>query len=636
MKKIFFLLLLFVATFSAHARKFYFSSTTGNDSYTVAQAQNQSTPWKSLVNLHKFANGSSPFGAAPNRAAAGDTFLFKCGDVFSTGFGNANDDFGVVKWWNGVAGYTAPSGTAAAPIVFTSYGSGDRPNILFPNPTSVVGRNRYVLNFKNVGYIYITNLQFNDTRFAVNDKLTTAYTCSGLMIGESNASICNNIKVTNCNFSNICYGIRSCARIMEISNNTFTNFKSCGDTIGINDIGADALQPSGYKYLIKNNLIQGSWAYANANSSSQGKLGGGLETINDFDSSLIIYNVFLDNSGAMEFGQNAGTQYGPNDDTFAYNKFINNSCIAYVNVTGTFACTAARLRFWNNVIIENGNSRHTGANFGKDVLGDGQSFTTWSFWPTNPKNPSVDNPTGWRPFQYGSDAGVIADTLYDICNNVIWNNNGLIMKYTGRTKIKYRNNVYRLSGTSSLGASLDAGEINTTNKIFVDTSSINPANWDFNPQSGSPAINSGIRVGISNDWNGSTVTNPPSIGIFNYSSSSSPCVFTYGQWSTCSVVGVQNRDYTVSPVGCTGMPPLDSIQRTCNNGITISSFYYSSSNKRIYIKCNVTGVMTITNISGNITQTSNYNANGYFIRVDTLPTGTYFAATYGRSITFVR
>jgi hypothetical protein len=562
MKKLVFVLFLFLVTYTATARKFYFSFSTGNDTYTVAQAQSQSTPWKTLVNLHKFANGSYPFGAAPNRAAAGDTFLFKCGDVFTTGFGNSNDDFGVVKWWNGVAGYTAPTGTANAPIVFTSYGTGDKPNLLFPNPTAVIGKNRNVLTFKNVGYIYFNNLQFNDTRFSVNDKVTTAYTAVGLFIGESNASICNNIKVTNCNFSNTCYGIVSTARNFEISNNTFTNFKSGGDTIGINDIGADALQPSGYRYLIKNNLIQGSWAYANPNSSSQGKLGGGLETINDFDSSLVIYNTFLDNSGAMEFGQNAGTQYGPNDDTFAYNKFINNSAISYVNVTGTFACTAKNLHFWNNVIIENGNSRQTGANFGQDVLGDGQSFTTWRYWPSYPLNPSISNPTGWRPFQYSSDAGVVADTLYDIRNNVIWNNNGLIMKYTGRTKIKYRNNVYKLGGGSTLGASLDAGEVNTSNKVFVDTSSANPTNWDFNLQAGSPAINAGMYVGSFLDWSGVTATNPPSIGIYNYNTPPQSCTFTYGQWSVCSA-NVQTRTYTASPTGCTGTPPTDSITRTC-------------------------------------------------------------------------
>ena len=513
MKKV--LLVLLLLPLLSNARKFYFSSSTGSDAYSVKQAQSQSTPWKTLINLHKFANGSSPFGAAPNRAAAGDTFLFKCGDVFSSGWGNANDDFGVVKWWNGVSGYTSPTGTASKPIVFTSYGTGNKPNLLFPNPTSVIGKNRYVLNFKKVGYIYFNNIQFNDVRFPVNDKVTSAYTCSGLMIGESNASICNNIKVTNCNFSNTCYGIRSCARVVEISNNTFTNFKSCGDTIGINDIGADALQPSGYKYLIKNNLIQGSWAYANPNSSSQGKLGGGLEAINDFDSSLIIYNTFLDNSGAMEFGQNAGTQYGCNDDTFAYNKFINNSVVCYINVTGTFACTAKNMHFWNNVIIENGNSRHTGGKFGQNVLNDGQSFTTWRYWSAYPLNPSISNPTGWRPFQYSSDAGVVADTLYDIRNNVIWNNNGLTMKYSGRSKIKYMNNIYKLGGTSTLGAALSVGEILTTSKIFADTSSTNPANWDYRLTSGSPAINAGTYVGSFLDWGMGTSTNPPSRGIYN-------------------------------------------------------------------------------------------------------------------------
>lgn len=548
------LLLLILITSNAYSRKFYFSSSGGSDSYSVSQAQNPATPWKSLVNLHRFANGMSPFGAAPNRAAAGDTFLFKCGDVFSTGFNNSNDDFGVVKWWKGVAGYTAPTGTANAPIVFTSYGTGSKPNLLFPNPTAVVARNRYVLNFKNVGYLYFDNLQFNDTRFAVNDKVTSAYTCSGMMMGESNSSICNNIKVTNCNFSNTCYGIVSTARNFEISNNTFTNFKSCGDSIGINDIGADALQPSGYKYLIKNNLIQGSWAYANPNSSSQGKLGGGLETINDFDSSLIIYNTFLDNSGAMEFGQNNGTQYGPNDDTFAYNKFINSSVVSYVNVTGTFACTAARLHFWNNVIIENRNSRHNGSNFGQDVLNDGQSYTNWTYWPSYPLNPTINNPGGWRPFQYSSDAGVTADTLYDIRNNIFWNSNGLQIKYTGRTKIKYANNIYRLSGGASLGGTLGTGEFSTTSQLFADTSSANPMNWNFNLLPNSPGINGGVNLGLNYDFNLNPIAGNPDIGILEYTQVSPPTPpITPSLVGTANAVGILcNGGTTTVTIAATG------------------------------------------------------------------------------------
>ena len=567
MKKTLLVLLLCLSTVFTHARKFYFS-TSGSDSYTYIQAQNQATPWKSLVTLGCFAsslyNGFQQFGAYPNKAAAGDTFLFKCGDVFATGFNNSNDDFGVVKWWNGVAGYTAPTGTAANPIVFTSYGNGSLPNLLFPFPSAVVPKNKFVLNFKNVGYIYFDKLQFNDIRFSYTDKVTSAYTSCGMMVGESNASICNNIKVTNCYFSNTCYGIISCARNFEISNNIFTNFKSSGDTIGMNDIGADALQPSGYRYLIKNNLIQGSWAYANANSSSQGKLGGGLETINDFDSSLIIYNTFYDNSGAMEFGSNNGIEFGPNDDTFAFNKFINNSAISYVNVTGTFACTAKNLHFWNNVIIENSSSRHTGGNFGQDVLGDGQSFLNWSFWPTYPKNPTIDNPTGWRPFGYATDAGVAADTLYDIRNNIIWNNNGLVMKYTTaeRTKIKYSYNIYRLGGTSTVGASLGTGEISTSNKLFIDTSAVNPLNWNFYLQSGSPAIGAGTPVGISPDFGGIKVSNPPDIGIYKYSAK--PLLTISSTGITCKT----RTDGTITITVSGGTSPY---RYRLNNGIWQSS-----------------------------------------------------------------
>jgi hypothetical protein len=130
----------------------------------------------------------------------------------------------------------------------------------------------------------------------------------------------------------------------------------------------------------------------------------------------------------------------------------------------------------------------------------------------------VSNPTGWRPFQYGSDAGVTADTLYDIRNNVIWNNNGLVMKYSTRTKIKYSYNIYHLGGTSSLGAALGTGEISTTNKVFTDTSSNNPSNWNFNLLVDYP----GTYVGVSPDYNGSVVTNPPSIGILNYVATPSP------------------------------------------------------------------------------------------------------------------
>jgi hypothetical protein len=522
------LLVLLLFPLFSFGRKFYFSSSTGNDSYTTTQAQNPNTPWRTLVKLQNFAATSSPF---PNRAAAGDTFLFKRGDVFA----NGADDYGSVKWWGGGygagAGFNCPSGTAENPIVFTNYGNvaDDLPNILFPFPATTLNKFRHVLCFANVKHFVIDGLQFNDTRFPVIDKRTSSYCADGLQLGQVGSDAegvpgqISNFVVRNCRFSNIAYGIESYGDTIQILDNVFTNFKSAGDTIGINDIGADALLPSGKKYLIKGNYISGSWAYANPNSSSGGLLGGGLESINDFDSSLIIYNIFIDNSGGMEFGQNRGTQFGPNDDTFAYNLFINNGKVIYVNTVGSvFSCSAARIRFWNNVIVDNEKNRFTGAGFGGDAMGDGQSFASsgFIFWPQFPVNPSVDNYSGYRTFQYGSDNIVgNPDTLLDIRNNIIWNTCGTQIKYNNRTKIFYRNNVYRAVGgfafPTALGSTLGPGEVLANSvKIILDSSNAFPQNWDYRLAAASPAINAGNYVGAFLDYAGVQVSNPPDVGIY--------------------------------------------------------------------------------------------------------------------------
>jgi hypothetical protein len=51
---IFFTILLVFFLCSAHAATYYFSSVSGDDSRTSAQAQSASTPWKSLSKLNSF------------------------------------------------------------------------------------------------------------------------------------------------------------------------------------------------------------------------------------------------------------------------------------------------------------------------------------------------------------------------------------------------------------------------------------------------------------------------------------------------------------------------------------------------------------------------------------------------------
>lgn len=85
----------------ANATNYYFSSISGNDSRTPAQANNPSTPWKTLIKLNSFIS-SLKFG---------DSVLLKRGETFS-----------------GSISITS-SGSANLPIVFSAYGSGARPVI---------------------------------------------------------------------------------------------------------------------------------------------------------------------------------------------------------------------------------------------------------------------------------------------------------------------------------------------------------------------------------------------------------------------------------------------------------------------------------------------------------------------------
>jgi len=87
------------AALSARATKYYFSSTSGDDSRTATQAQSPSTPWRTLAKLNAISSGLK----------AGDTVFLQCGNIFP----------GPLR--------INASGASGAPIVVTSYGSGAQP-----------------------------------------------------------------------------------------------------------------------------------------------------------------------------------------------------------------------------------------------------------------------------------------------------------------------------------------------------------------------------------------------------------------------------------------------------------------------------------------------------------------------------
>lgn len=111
MKKTITILFILLA-YTAHAHTYYFSTTDGNDVRSSTQAQVQSTPWASVDQFNFFMSASSG-GGAPTTFAAGDSILFKRGDVFYTADG-------IVIKKSGVSGNT---------IYIGAYGTGPRPVI---------------------------------------------------------------------------------------------------------------------------------------------------------------------------------------------------------------------------------------------------------------------------------------------------------------------------------------------------------------------------------------------------------------------------------------------------------------------------------------------------------------------------
>jgi hypothetical protein len=442
MKKL--LLILFLLPTIVFGRKFYFSSSTGNDNYTSTQAQNSATPWQTLQKLEKMSRTVGGF-------AAGDTICFKRGDVFANGFVNG---YSSVQWVNdGGTYFIAPSGTPTNPIVLTNYGSTSLPlpNFLYPSATYPVSswpytrEGRAVLKFAGVHDIVIDGIQSNDYRVPESDKINPGYS-GGWILGEwtrgtsgglrnsyidssRRKSMVTRMTVKNCVFNNIIYGIYGLAGIdCKITNNTFTNFKSSADTAGTNDILAGAIEGvNGIRCEISYNYIKGAWAKSGRISSTNGLGGVAMDMFNLYNSK-ICYNTIIDCSGAFEIGNldtydsAAGFQY----DTIAFNKIINTGQFGYFHGTGFFAGNNHHISMWNNVLILNNKDRMSGNGFGKDIYGDGQGFapgTTNPWWfcrnpystfnpPNYPLKPTVSTTAGSNVITVSNATGISVGSVW--------------------------------------------------------------------------------------------------------------------------------------------------------------------------------------------------------------------------------
>jgi hypothetical protein len=480
------------------------------------------TPWKTLAQVETNANNGT--------IKAGDTIFFKRGDTFYS-VDRAGCTFGCgFRWWAGIYGGTCPKGTINAPITFSAYGDSTAPlpNFLYPTTTLKDAKHKLVMQFLGAEYMILENLQFNDPRDPVvgptypltGRKIGGAQTGKTIQLGEgSGANRCNNIIVRNCYMNNVGYGIISAGDNNLFCDNYFEDFGNC-DPYLVTSYGSVGIEVRGTGNIIERNTIKGAWSWAETFAWN----GGGLEFINSSSNTIVRYNTFIDCPGIAEFGANTSGQTISNI-TFCYNKIVNCSSVSYVSTFGQFTIAASGIKFYNNVIIENTESRYVGPNFGVGA----ENF------PTNQTGscPRLPYPSTYL-FDYNPN-GPTSPNLFDIRNNAfvskgtnstVWNYAGTSCNQTQtftrfafnpvtRPRITFSNNIYSALGPNP-GHTLGPGENLTTENMFEDEAPNTPETWNYRPTQNGGLIEAGIPVGQPLDYAGANVSaTTPSAGLYD-------------------------------------------------------------------------------------------------------------------------
>jgi hypothetical protein len=117
-----------------------------------------------------------------------------------------------------------------------------------------------------------------------------------------------------------------------------------------------------------------------------------------------------------------------------------------------------------------------------------------------------ETPMVWHA-ETGDATGFLAD------HNLYWSE-------TGAVTFRVASAFYDFIGWQGLGSSYDAHSPTPANPLWVSTStgcSYNgSAECDFHLQSGSPAYNAGVPVGLSVDYASTSITTVPEIGAYEY------------------------------------------------------------------------------------------------------------------------
>lgn len=431
LKKVLLIIVVLTATSTSYARRFYVSST-----YTGSTSNGSiNTPWKSLAvvqsNMGMFM--------------AGDTISFKCNEIFS-----------------GVLNITR-SGSSSQPIVFNSYGVGEKPKL-----TGTGSRIDYLIQ-TNSNYLVIDGFQIIDPALTDTGRTQMANIRRAITF-RGGYCVAKNNEISRAGIGLYVSQGHHCT----FTSNSIHHLKMIVNDVTSpdNDYGGAPIWLAGNNNIVTSNTCYSNWAI----SYDYGVDGGGFEFFDEgigAKNNYLAYNLMYENDGVIE------TSYTGSCDsnTLVYNKFINNSSLAY------FQDNCVGWSFYNNVIVEN-------------------QLLLYS----SPK-----------PI-FSGRSGYTSQMVFK--NNVFYLTTGSSIVNTARfSSYIHSNNIFRLSGNSSTGFTLNSTELTTSAAFWTNTTTANPANWNYVPVSGSALINRGVNVGLAYDFGGNNVGSVPEIGVYEEATS---------------------------------------------------------------------------------------------------------------------
>jgi hypothetical protein len=326
--RLLFLLFILSAGVTVQATNYYFSTTNGNDARSAAEASNPSTPWKSLAKLNSIFSTLNP----------GDVVYFQRGDYFE----------GSIT--------VTRSGTSAAPITFSAYGSGSNPVITgFSTLGGWVSTGNGIWETSVPGSQMVNQVLFNNELKALGRYPNSDAANSGYLMHEavvSRTQITDNELPASPNYTGAEVVIRKSRWVLD--RDLVTNHS--GTTIQYSTGTASITPFKNYGYFFQNHPatldLVGEWYF----KTSTRKLGMYFGSANPSQSKVVASTVnvlvFIENQHYINF-ENLSF-HGGNQKTIqiinSQNISISNCEIFYSGMNAIDANIAPNLMIERNVI----------------------------------------------------------------------------------------------------------------------------------------------------------------------------------------------------------------------------------------------------------------------------------------------